>query len=177
MNSEPGPAESTGVEATPNLVQRVIMVFTAPTNLGAVLRRSSPWFWTLAILAIISAVVYFLLPADLLQSTLEAQARARPQGQEAPDPEAMLRMARIFGPIGALVGSFVAAAVVAGVLYLAFNVMFGQDTTYKQHLSATAHTYWIGLLGFFVVLPVWLSKGEMTTQLGLGLLLTEAPQT
>jgi hypothetical protein len=177
MNFEPGPAESTGVEATPNLVQRVIMVFTAPTNLGAALRRSSPWFWTLAILAIISAVVYFLLPADLLQSTLEAQARARPQGQEAPDPEAMLRMARIFGPIGALVGSFVAAAVVAGVLYLAFNVMFGQDTTYKQHLSATAHTYWIGLLGFFVVLPVWLSKGEMTTQLGLGLLLTEAPQT
>jgi hypothetical protein len=177
MNFQPQSAEPTGVEATPNLVQRVIMVFTAPTGLGAVLRRSAPWFWTLAILAIISAVAYFLLPTDLLQSTLEAQARARPQGQEAPDPEQMLRMARIFGPIGALVGSFVAAAVVAGVLYLAFNVVFGQDTTYKQHLSATAHVYWIGLLRFFVVLPVWLSKGEMTTQLGLGLLLPEAPQT
>jgi hypothetical protein len=177
MNSEPGHAESTAVEATPNLVQRVVMVFTSPANLGSALRRAAPWFWTLAILAVISAVAYLLLPRELLQSTLEAQARARPQGQEAPDPEAMLRMARIFGPIGALVGSFVAAAVVAGVLYIAFNVVFGQDTTYKQHLSATAHAYWIGLLGFFVVLPVWLSKGEMTTQLGFGLLLAEAPRT
>jgi len=177
MNFQPQPAESAGVEATPNLITRVIMAFTAPTNLGAALRRASPWFWTLAIVAIIGAVIFVLLPADVLQASLEAQARARPEGQEAPDPETMLMITRFGGAASALVFTFIAALVTAGALYLAFNVVHGQDATYKQHLSAAAHVWWISLLGFAVVVPIWISTQDMQTKLGLGLLLQDAPET
>ncbi|MGD2216112.1 MAG: YIP1 family protein [Gemmatimonadales bacterium] len=177
MNFEPGPAEPTGVEATPNLIQRVSMVFTAPTNLGEALRRSSPWFWALAIVAIVSAIILLLVPADVLQAAMEAQARSSPEGQEAPDPETMLTIARFGGAAWAALVTFIAAVVTAGALYLTFNVMFGQDTSFKQHLSATAHVWWITLLGALIVVPIWISNGDMTTKLGLGLLLQDAPET
>ncbi|UCC73072.1 MAG: YIP1 family protein [Gemmatimonadota bacterium] len=151
------------------------MAFTSPGKLGEALRQTSPWFWTLAIVAIVSVIVFLLIPADIFQAAVEAQARAR--GQDVQDPGAALRIARIGGAAGALLGTFVAAFVIAGVLYLAFNVMFGQDTTYKQHLSAAAHMYWINLVGFLVVVPIWISRGDMTTQLGFGLLLQDAPET
>ncbi|MGD2151709.1 MAG: hypothetical protein PVG79_00485 [Gemmatimonadales bacterium] len=177
MDYQPQPAEPAGVEATPNLIKRVILAFTAPADLGAVLRRTSPWFWALAIVAIVGAVIMLLVPAEVLQASLEAQARARPEGQEAPDPETMLVITRFGGAASLLVFTFIAAFVVAGALYLAFNVVHGQDSTYKQHLSATAHVWWIGLLGSFIVLPIWISTQDMQTKLGLGLLLQDAPET
>lgn len=177
MNFQPEPAEPTAVEATPSLVQRVIMVFTAPTNLGAVLRRASPWFWTVAIVAIVGAVIMLLIPTDLLRAAIEAQARARPEGQQGPDVETLVTIGRFSGAAMALVMTFVSAFVTAGALYLAFNVVFGQDATYRQHLSATTHVWWIGLLAMFIVVPIWISRGEMQTKLGLGLLLQDAPET
>ncbi len=177
MNFQPEPAEPTAVDATPSLVQRVIMVFTSPVNLGTALRAASPWFWALAIVGIVSAVIMLLIPADLLQSAMEAQAQARPEGQEGPDPDTMLMIGRVSGTVMALVMTFISAFVTAGALYLAFNVVFGQDATYRQHLSATAHVWWIGLLAFLIVVPIWISRGEMQTKLGLGLLLEEAPET
>jgi hypothetical protein len=163
-------------EKAPNLVQRVIMVFLSPGKLGELIRGRSPWFWTLVIVAVISAVAWLLLPVDLLRQTIEMQAAARPQAQQ-PDAETAVRMARIFGPISVLVMTFVAAAVIAGVLYLAFDVALGQETTFKQHLSAAAHIYWINFVGFLVLIPIWAAKGDMQIALGLGLLLPEAPSS
>jgi hypothetical protein len=183
MNFQPGPAEPTPAAqptapgAAPGLIQRVIMVFTSPTNLGEALRGTPPWFWTLAIVAIVAALIVLFIPADLLRATMEAQAQGRQQGQEAPDPETMLMIGRLSGTGGALLGTFIGAFVTAGALYLAFNVMVGQDTTYKHHLSATAHVWWISLLGSLVVLPIWIAKGDMVTKLGLGLLLQDSPET
>jgi hypothetical protein len=178
MNVEAGPAESvSAVGSTPNLIQRVILVFTSPGKLGEAMRTASPWFWTLAIVAIISAILLILVPADVFRQTMEAQAAGRQQAQGQPDPETMLMIARYGGAAAALLVTFIGAFVAAGALYLAFNVMFGQDTTYKQHLSAYAHVAWISLLGFIVVLPIWISKGDMTTQLGFGLLLADAPSS
>ncbi len=183
MNYQPGPGEAGPAEIqtavpTPNLVQRVVMVFTSPTKLGEALTQASPWFWTLAIVAIVSAVGFFLIPQDVLQAAMEAQVAARGQeGQQAPDADTMMTIARFGGVGSALLFTFIGAVVIAGVLYLAFNVIFGQDNTFTQHLSGTAHVYWINLLGFLIVMPIWISKGEMTTQLGFGLLLPDAPET
>ncbi len=177
MNHEAGSAGApSGVAAQPNLIQRVIMVFASPTKLGESLRRRSPWFWTLAIVAVISLLILFFLPEDLLRAAIEAQAARRPQGQ-AQDPAAALQVARIAGAAGALVGTFVAAAVIAGALYLVFNVLQGGETAYRQHMSAVAHIFWISLLGSILLLPIWISKGDMQLKLGLGLLLAEAPST
>ena len=109
-----------------------------------------------------------------LAGAAQALQRRDLQGQEF-DPETAVRMARIFGTLAVALGTFVGAWVVAGVVYLAFNVMLGAGSTYKQHLSAVSHMYWINLLAFLVILPLWIVKEDMTMRLGLGLLLTDAP--
>ena len=64
------------------------------------------------------------------------------------------------------------------MLYLIFNVIFGQsDTTYRQHLSAVAHVFWISLLGGLIVFPLQVSKGDLEMRLGLGLLLGDEPSS
>lgn len=181
MNYQAGSAgPPSGAAAQPNLIQRVVMVYASPTKLGEILRRQSqsPWFWTLAIVAVISLLILFFLPEDLLRAAIEAQAARRPQGQgQTQDPAAALQVARIAGAAGALIGTFIAAAVIAGALYLTFNVLQGGETKYRQHLSAVAHIFWISLLGSILLLPIWISKGDMQLRLGLGLLLAEAPSS
>lgn len=177
MNMEDQRVASAGPEAPEmNLFQRAMLAFMAPSKLGEYLRIRQPWFWTLAIIAVVSTVLFFLIPADIFQAATEQSMRGRSQGQQM-DMESAVKMARIFGTIAVGLGTFVGAWVIAGVVYLAFNVMLGGDSTYKQHLSAVSHMYWINLLGFLVVLPLWIVKEDMTTRLGLGLLLTDAPTT
>ncbi len=159
-------------QAGPSLIQRVIMAFAAPAKLGEVLRSYSPWFWTLVIPSVIAAIAFALVPADVWRQALEETARSQPEG---PDLDTLVTISRISGSLGALVMAFVFAAIAAGVLYLVFNVVFGLDATYKQHLSAMAHISWITTLGFLLVIPIWISKGDMQIALGLGLLLPEAP--
>lgn len=176
MNDEKGviPESVSARAAAPNLLQRVIMVFTAPGKLGEALRQTSPWFWTVAIAAIISTIAFFLLPPDLMRAAVEAQAAQRPEGQQF-DPESAVRIGRIVGTLSVFVVAFIAALVIAGALYLTFNVFMGQENTYKQYLSAAAHIAWISLLGFLLVIPIWVSKGDMRISLGLGLLLPDVP--
>lgn len=167
------PSESAQEGPTvPGLIQRIVMTFTAPGSLGERLRIASPWFWTLVPVAVISAAVALLTPADLIIQAAEASAGARGGGQ-APNPETIVRLGRIFGVAGSLLGTFVGAAVIAGVLYLVFNVLFGQDLTYKQHLGATAHAFWITLLGGLITFPLMVAQGDINMKLSLGLILSD----
>lgn len=175
MEYESHAPESVSAEApAPNLIQRVVLVVGAPTKLGEALRKRSPWFWTLAIVAVISTIIVLITPADLLRQAAEAQMAGRQQGAQAPSIGVM----RGFGAAGALLGSFVAAAVIAGVLYLVFNVILGQgETTYRQHLSATSHAFWVSLIGGLLLFGLQLAKRDVQLRLGLGLLLPEAPSS
>lgn len=172
-----GTLEGPGIETSPNLLQRVVMTFGSPVKLGEALRNRSPWFWTIAIVAVASAVIFVLLPPDLMREALEAQMANRPQGGQQPDPETMVSIARYTGAAGVLIVSFVGTVIIAGVLYLAFNVFFGQEASYRQHLSAAAHISWINLVGFLVTIPVWISTTDMQMKLGLGLLLADTPSS
>lgn len=177
MNDEGRTAEQAAEPApTPSLMQRVIMVFTAPAKLGETLRVQAPWFWTLAIVAIVGAVAFAaLVPTDLIRHMIEQRARTQEGG---PSLDTLVTITRVLGAIGGgLIWPFIASAVAAGVLYLMFNLAFGLDVLYKEHLSAMAHIWWINTLGFLVLIPIWISKGDMQIALGLGLLLPEAPST
>ena len=158
------------------MLQRIILAFTAPSKLGEYLSFKQPWFWTLAVVAIVSAILFLVMPAEVIQSAIDQGAQGRSQGQEM-DPETMLLMGRVSTTVVALVGTFIFAFVMAGVVYLTFNVMLGGGSTYKQHLSAVSHMYWINFLAFIIIVPLWISKGDMTVKLGLGLLLTDEPST
>ncbi len=150
------------------------MVFGSPTQLGARLQLASPWLVPLAILAVISLALVAFMPAEILQQTVEAQSPGGAQeGQQA-----SISQVRTFGIIGAALGTFIGAAVVAGVLYLIFNVIFGQaETSYRQHLSAVSHAWWILIIGSVLEFALKLAQGDGSLRLGLGLLLAEAPSS
>ena len=171
MNNPYQESEEVSVQAAaPNLIQRVIAVFASPTQLGERLRQNSPWFVTLSIVALVSVATLLITPAELIREAAERAAEGRP----LPGPAVM----RAIGIGFILVASFGGAALIAGVLYLIFNVIFGQsDTTYRQHLSAVAHVFWISLLGGLIVLPLQVSKGDLEIRLGLGLLLGDEPSS
>ncbi len=171
MNNPYQESEEVSVQAAaPNLIQRVIAVFASPTQLGERLRQNSPWFVTLSIVALVSVATLLITPAELIREAAERAAEGRP----LPGPAVM----RAIGIGFILVASFGGAALIAGVLYLIFNVIFGQsDTTYRQHLSAVAHVFWISLLGGLIVFPLQVSKGDLEIRLGLGLLLGDEPSS
>ncbi len=171
MNNPYQESEEVSVQAAaPNLIQRVIAVFASPSQLGERLRQNSPWFVTLSIVALVSVATFLITPAELIREAAERAA----EGQPLPGPAVM----RALGIGFILVASFGGAALIAGVLYLIFNVIFGQsDTTYRQHLSAVAHVFWISLLGGLIVFPLQVSKGDLEIRLGLGLLLRDEPSS
>lgn len=159
---------------TPTLIQRVVMIFVSPVKLGESIRQNSPWFWTLLIVAIVGLIAMLFIPMEVWVQMMQQQAR---QTEGAPDPETAARITRIVGTVAVVVMTFVGAAIAAGVLYLAFNVVLGQDLTYKQHLSAVSHVYWIATLGMLLTVPVWIAQADLRAALGLGLLLPDAPAT
>lgn len=178
MNSEEhSTTAASAVEPAPGPVQRIGMVFFSPGKLGEHLRHASPWFWTLAIVAIVSTIAFALIPTDIMRQMIEARAAARPQAQGGPDLDTMVKFGRIFGAAWVLVGTFIGAAIIAGLLYLVFNLILGQEHSYRQHMSAAAHIYWITLLGFLLTIPIWLAKEDIEIKLGLGLMLPDEPSS
>jgi hypothetical protein len=177
MNLEDQQAASAAPPAPElNIFQRAMMAFMSPTSLGEYLRIRQPWFWNLAIIGIASMILFFLVPAEVFEAAVAEGMRGRSQDQQM-DPATAIQFARIAGIVFALLGTFIGAWIISGVVYLAFNIMAGSDSTYKQHLSAVSHMYWINLLGFVVLVPLWIAKQDMNMKLGLGLLLPESPTT
>lgn len=177
-NSEGLPTETAAAAApTPGAVERIMMVFFSPGKLGESLRQTSPWFWAIAIVGTVSAIGWLLIPVDLVRQMMEAQAAANPQAQGGAGLETMVKFARYGGAAIGLVFAFLGAAVIAGAVYLVFNLILGQEHSFRQHLSATAHTYWISLLGFLLTIPIWLAKENIEIKLGFGLLLPDNPSS
>lgn len=174
MDMEGQTAESPGSQPTaPNLLQRVIMVIVSPVKLGETLRSQSPWLVTLAIVAVISMALLAFYPEELTRQLLE-----RGSGGRGDQPGLSIELMRWIIAIQALVFAFIVAAIIAGLLYLIFNVIFGQaDLTYKQHLSALAHSWWILVLGAVIVFPLKIVQGDALLDLGLGLLLADEPSS
>jgi len=170
MNNE-AQAASTG-ESFPNLIQRIMLVFFSPGKLGEILRERSPWFWTLAVIAIISLITVITMPEDFLVQVF-TQGRQVEEGQLLA-PSIM----RLISIGSAVVMTFVGAAITAGVLYLFFSVFFGQtEGTFKQQLSAVAHAWWILTIGNTIQYGLQLAKGDATLRFGLGLILPEEPSS
>ena len=116
-----------------------------------------------------------LTPSELLLQTAREQMAQR--GGDGPEPTiAMIRGIRLGG---ALVGPFLGAALVAGILYITFNLIFGQSQiTYRNQVSAIAHVWWITLiLGALIAFPLQLAREDLQLKLGLGLLLPDEPSS
>ncbi|HEY0155316.1 MAG TPA: YIP1 family protein [Longimicrobium sp.] len=172
------PVHSEAEAAGPgSLGRRILDTFVSPGELFSRLGPAPPWLDVLMVAAVVTTVIMILIPSEVwVASSREAWNNLEPAQRKAMTPEAMARIARITGPIGAFIGTFIMAFVVAGLLKLVFGVMMGGEATFAQYRSVVSHAALISALGLAVTLPIWIVTGDMNTQLSAALLAPDLPK-
>jgi hypothetical protein len=149
----------------PSLPTRLLQVFFSPGELFAALRGNPAWFGALAVAAVLVALSMYLIPADLWMQM--AREQAIQAGGEAP-PAAATAIMRVFGILGAGIGLFIWAFIMAGILTLFFRFFFGDEGSYKQYRSVVAHALVIGALGSLLLTPLRIMQGNVQLTLNVG---------
>ncbi|HEX8211608.1 MAG TPA: YIP1 family protein [Longimicrobium sp.] len=168
-------AEATGPGS---LGRRILDTFVSPGELFSRLGTAPPWVDVLMVAALVTTAAMVLIPSEVwLESSREAlNNMTDPRAREAMSAETMARYSRISAPIGAFIGTFLTAFIVAGLLKLVFGVMMGGEATFAQYRGVVSHAALISALGLVVTLPIWIVTGDMTTQLSAALLAPDLPK-
>lgn len=160
-----------------SLGRRILDTFVSPGELFSRLGPTPPWLDVLMVAAVVTTLAMILVPSEVwVASSREAWNNLEPAQRKAMTPEAMARIARITGPIGVFIGTFITAFIMAGLLKLVFGVMMGGEATFAQYRGVVSHAALISALGIAVTLPIWIVTGDMNTQLSAALLAPDLPK-
>lgn len=172
------PVHSEAEAAAPgSLGRRILDTFVSPGELFSRLGPTPPWLDVLMVAAVVTTAAMILVPSEAwLATSREAWNNMEPEARKAMAPEAMARIARITGPIGVFIFTFVTVFVMAGLLKLVFGVMMGGEATFAQYRGVASHAALITTLGMLVTLPIWMVTGDMNTQLSAALLAPDLPK-
>jgi hypothetical protein len=152
----------------PSLPVRVGQVFFSPGKLFEALRENPAWFGVLLLTGLLVSGSVLLLPADVMVEAAREQLIS--QGREVPPGglETMGTLFRVIGAVGAVLGIFIWAFLLAGIMTLVFNFLFGGEGRYKQYLSVVSHGFLIGAVGALLTLPLKIAQGDPQLTLSLG---------
>lgn len=155
----------------PSFPVRVWQTFTAPGRLFETFRAYAPWVAAVLLTTALGALVLALVPRELMIEQIREALRKNPAASaQMPDPAKMADMGKTMGLVGAVIGPFISAFVLAGVLTLIFGMLMHGGATYRQHLGVVAHVLLIPALGALLTLPLQIAKGDLQLQLSLALL-------
>jgi hypothetical protein len=126
---------------------RFFAVFFSPGRLLQHLAQRPSWFWMVGLTGLLGGALNFLV-----FSTEAGQKAFRQQvlesGRTIP-PEALEQtvvITRYVGSIAAVVITPIVCLVLAGIVYLIFNVIMGGEGTFRQALAIGGHIFPIGIL-------------------------------
>jgi len=158
--------EDSAPSSFPSLPNRLLQVFFSPGEVFTALREKPVWFGALAVAGALSVLSVAILPTELWVELTRTQLME--QGQEVPAAIAGGSIIRIFAVLGAGIGLFIMAFVLAGIVKLFFSFLFGDEGSYGQYLSVVAHAFIISALGSLLLVPLKLSQGDPSVTLSLG---------
>lgn len=151
----------------PPFFSRVVNVFFSPGELFEKLRDNPVWFWTLLLSGVLIMASIGVLPAEAWERMMQEQFAQ--SGQQMPDSMPLGgNFLRIMGTAGALIGIFIWAFVLSGLVMLLFTFLMGGDGTYKQILSVVSHSTLISAFGALVTTPLKVVKLDPQLTLNLG---------
>ena len=161
------------------LLARFIGIVTSPKETFQSVAAHPRWFGMLLLVTVIVAVCAALpLTTDAgREASLRQQVEQRESlGMEVNDQmyEGMRRTLPFLPYItggSVLVFSPVMTLVVAGLLFLVFNVIMGGDATFKQMFAVLAHAGVISALGQLFTGPLNYFRGAVTSATNLAVLL------
>ncbi len=157
--------ETESAPPIPSLPARLLKVFVSPGELFTELRENPAWFGVLAVGSVLVFLSMFLVPAELW--TEMARDQALQSGGQAP-PESAMAIIRIVGLLGAGLGLFLWAFIMAGILWLFFGFFFGDEGKYKQYLSVVCHALFISAVGGLLLTPLRIFQENIQVTLNLG---------
>jgi hypothetical protein len=161
-------SEESTAKGEMSTVQKIIGIYTAPRRTFEAIDQNPTWFVPFLI-----GVIFFLI-FQFLTVDIQMDYRIKLMEARGNIPQEQMDMARtqMQGPvkyIGFVVGPIVwliMLVIIAGLFYVAGNIMIGGDSSYKKVFAIVAWTSLIGVVSFIIMTIIILSKGTMN---GVGL--------
>ena len=156
-------SEESTAKGEMSTIQKIIGIYTAPRRTFEAIDQNPTWFVPFLI------VIIFFLIFQFLTVDLQMDYRIKIMEARGNIPQEQMDMARtqMQGPvkyIGFIVGPIVwliMLVIIAGLFYVAGNIMIGGDSSYKKVFAIVAWTGLIGVVSFIIMTILILSKGTM----------------
>jgi hypothetical protein len=133
------------------LPARFFGIFFSPGRVFEHLKSRPVWFTILLVVALFIALFQFAFLASekgIQIAKEQVLEQARDNGQTIPEEtlETIMTTQKIAAPIAILILVPLFSVIIAGLIYLIFNIMLGGEATFRQVLSFNAHTAPITIL-------------------------------
>jgi len=151
-------------------------VYFSPRETFESIDRKPDWVIPLLILSFLSAAFIIIVAPILREAQVETMMELRDMSEEEAREfvEMGAPVQRIAAPVGAFIGTFIAALVVSAVLLFGGNIILGGQSSFKKVLSVYSYTgLGVGLVSLLIKTPLILSKGTMNIQTSPAVLLSE----
>ena len=117
--------------------------------------------------AVLVALQAALIPFDMIMET-QRQAAVE-AGPDAPEiPEWLMNIMRYGTPVFAMIGAFLRTVVFAGLYWLIFSFVLGDEGRYRQYLAIGAHALFVPALIGLALVPLKIMTGDAQATLNLG---------
>jgi hypothetical protein len=171
MASAPTPSPET--TAPVSSVGRIFGVIFSPKPTFESIAQKPTWVLPLVAISLLSILIIFVFSQRVgWRSFMERQNQSNSRVQKqmesmtAEQREQMLetqtKFASVIGYVGAVLGTFIAAVVVAAVLMLAFNVVGGAKVGFVTSLSIVSYSWVPGIVGGLLGLLILFLKDPST---------------
>lgn len=166
MDAGAGMHGQPGQTSLPSLPARLLAVFVSPGRLMEALAKNPRWIGAMLVTIALIGLGTVLIPAELF---MEAQREAAlERGMDAPEmTERAIRTMGIVIPLAATLFSGLMMAVFAGVYFIVFAFILGDEGRYVQYLAAVAHAWFIAALLSLALTPLKISTGDPQFTLNL----------
>ena len=170
---EASEAEDAVESELPSLPKRLFDVFLSPGKLMDAIAQTPAVAGALGTAAFLIAVSTLLIPPEMMAETMR-QAALNAGGQ-AP-PEAFMNAMRYITPVMAMISIVVVTFISAGLYWLIFSFVLGDDGRYRQYLAVGAHALLVPAIIGLALVPLKVMTEDVTMTLNLGNLLFFLPE-
>ena len=151
----------------PSLPSRLFNVFLSPGKVMEAVAKNPVWVGALLVGAVLVALQAALIPFDM---SMETQRQAAIEaGRDMPEiPETFMNIMRYVTPVFGIIGTFLMTVVFAGLYWLIFSFVLGDEGRYRQYLAIGAHALFVPALIGLALVPLKIMTGDAQATLNLG---------
>lgn len=151
----------------PSLPNRLLNVFLSPGRVLEAVARHPVWVGALVVGALLVTLQTALIPFDLIMA---AQRQAvLESGRDM--PETFMNIMRFVTPVIATIGVSLFTFISAGLYWLIFAFVLGDEGRYRQYLAVGSHALFVPAVIGLTLVPLKIMTEDPQATLNLGLFL------